>query len=490
MAAVVALTPRAGVPLHRQLYDAIRQAIVAGRLRPGVRLPSTRALAEQLNVSRNPAMNAFEQLLAEGYIVGRAGSGTYVADHLPERATAARKRPIVSTPATPPAASRAARSVTLTAILCPFRRGPETAAPPAAFRLGAPDSEHFPFETWGRLLTRRWNRSAHDLLADTGALGYAPLRHAVCDYVSTARGVQCTPEQVLIVAGTQQALSLTAQVLLDPGQTAWMEDPGYPGAHGALIAAGVKVAPVPVDEEGFDVATALRHAPDARLAVVTPAHQMPMGVPLHPRRRVELLDWARQADAWIFEDDYDSEYRYTGRPLPALQGEPGGADRVIYCGTFSKVLSPALRLAYVVVPPALVEPFATAKAFADVHCPPLEQAVLTDFITQGHFARHVRRTRVLYARRQALLLRHAARELAGLLNVRPMDAGMHVLGYLLTGADDQEVSRRLRAANVNAMPLSNLAIAAKLPPALILGYAGVPDKEILAAVRRMRDVLI
>lgn len=490
MASVVALKPIAGSPLHRQLYDAIRQAILAGRLRPGIRLPSTRALAEQLNVSRNTAMNAFEQLLAEGYIVGRAGSGTYVAELLPERATAARKRALTAAPASPPVASRAARSVTLTSILCPFRRGPEVSAAPAAFRLGAPDSEHFPLETWGRLLTRRWNRSGNDLLTHTAALGYPPLRDAVCDYVTTARGVQCTPEQVLIVAGTQQGLSLTAQVLLDPGQAAWMEDPGYPGAHGALIAAGAKVVPVPVDDEGFDVATALRRAPAARLAVVTPAHQMPTGVALHPRRRAELLDWARRADAWVFEDDYDSEYRYTGRPLPALQGEPGGADRVIYCGTFSKVLSPALRLAYVVVPPALVEPFATAKAFADVHCPPLEQAVLTDFITQGHFARHVRRTRVLYARRQSLLLRHAARELAGLLDVRPMDAGMHVIGYLPAGADDQEVSRRLRAANVNTMPLSNLAIEASLPPALILGYAGVPDKEIVAAVRRMREVLI
>jgi GntR family transcriptional regulator/MocR family aminotransferase len=491
MATFVALSPDAETPLHRQVYDALRRAIVAGHLAPAARLPSTRALAEQLDVSRNTVMNAFEQLLAEGYLVGRLGSGTYVADELPDRALAARPR------ASPPAPSihtaritPSRRAETLTAAAEPFRASAAPAASPLlAFRLGAPDHDHFPAETWGRLLTRRWNRSRDDLLRHRDPRGYAPLRRAVCDYVNTARGVRCSPEQILIVTGTQQAVSLTAQVVLDHGRPAWFEDPGYPFARAALVAAGATIVPVPVDDEGLDVAAGLRAAPDARLAVVTPAHQSPLGVPLSPDRRATLLDWARRADAWIFEDDYDSEYRYAGRPLPALQGEPGTADRVIYCGTFSKVLSPSIRLAYVVCPPALLDAFLAAKVFADIQCPALEQAVLTDFITGGHFARHIRRTRVLYAKRQALLMKHAARELAGLLTIHPRPAGMHVLAHLPPDTDDREVARRAAEAGVETMPLSVFTIAHPQPPALLLGYAATPDAQIVEGLHRLRRVL-
>jgi len=490
MASFVCLDSRVGTPLHRQLYESIRAAIVEGRLGAGARVPSTRGLALQLNVSRNTAMNAFEQLLAEGYLVGRAGSGTYVADDLPERATAIAGRARggatsgaagIVAPARPSGRARA-----LASFPCPFRREPDS---PIAFRVGTPDREHFPVETWGRLLARRWNRSGADLLHHGDPRGYAPLRRAVCDYVTTARGVRCTVERVLIVTGTQQGVQLAAQVLLDPGQAAWVEDPGYPAYRGALAASGASVVPVPVDAEGLDVAAGVRRRPGARLAIVTPAHQMPMGVALSAGRRAALLDWAAESDAWIFEDDYDSEFRYAGRPLPALQGAPGGGERVVYCGTFSKVMSPALRLAYLVVPAALVDAFVTAKAFADVQCPPLEQAVLTDFIAQGHFARHVRRMRVLYARRQAALIEQAARECAGRLDVRPMAAGMHLIGWLPPGADDREVSRRLRRAGVNNLPLSAMAIEAATPPALLLGYAGLPDAELAPAVRRMAAAL-
>jgi GntR family transcriptional regulator/MocR family aminotransferase len=497
MATFVALDPASGAPLHRQLFTGLRRAIVEGRLAAGTRLPSTRTMAEQLDLSRNTVMGAFEQLLAEGYVVGRVGSGTYVADELPERAVTASRRAggqrnatdttaVAGTTVTPSARSRA-----LLAAPCPFFRPPP---PPGggllAFRVGAPDREHFPAEAWGRLMTRRWNRSRDDLLAHSDPRGYAPLREAVCDYVTTARGVRCTPEQVLIVAGTQQAVALTAQVVLDPDDAAWVEDPGYPGSRGALVAAGARIVPVPVDADGIDVAAGVRAAPGAKLAVVSPAHELPLGVTLSAARRRALLDWAREAKAWIFEDDYDSEYRYAGRPLPALQGETADAPhRVIYCGTFSKVLSPAMRLAYLVVPPALVRSFVTAKAFADVQCPPLEQAVLTDFVAQGHFARHVRRTRVLYAKRQALLIRHARRELAGLLDVRPLPAGMHLVGGLPPGTDDLAVSRRAAQAGVEALPLSGFAIAARTPPALVLGYAVVPDAQIAEGVRRLRDVL-
>lgn len=494
MATFVALDPDSGAPLHRQLYEALRRAIVAGNLAAGTRLPSTRALAEQLDVSRNTAMNAFEQLLAEGYLVGRVGSGTYVADALPERATAARRR-ANATSAPPPStalssADLPARSRAMLSTASPFLpRLENPAAPLLAFRVGAPDRDGFPAETWGRLLTRRWNRSGPDLLAHFDPRGYGPLRRAVCDYVTTARGVRCTPEQVVIVAGTQQAMALAAQVVLDPGDAVWVEDPGYPGARGALLAAGASLVPVPVDGEGLNVGAGIDAAPRAKMAVVTPAHQLPMGIPLSRERRRALLEWASGTGAWVFEDDYDSEYRYAGRPLPAMQGEDGASERVIYCGTFSKVLSPALRLAYAVVPRGLVEAFVAAKAFADMQCPALEQAVLSDFIAQGHFARHVRRTRVLYAKRQALLIRQAKRELAGLLDVRPMDAGMHLIGELPAGVDDREVSRRAREVGVDALPLSAFATKAKMPPALLLGYAVVPERQITEGVRRLRGVL-
>lgn len=487
IAPVVALAPNVTAPLHRQVYDALRGAIVAGHFAPAARLPSTRALAEQLNVSRNTVMNAFDQLLAEGYLVGRLGSGTYVADELPDRALAARPRASRPAPRTDAARinpSRRAEALTATAL--PFRPSASPAPSPLlAFRIGAPDHDHFPAETWGRLLTRRWNRSRDDLLRHRDPRGYAPLRHAVCDYVNTARGVRCTPDQILIVTGTQQAISLTAQVVLDPGRPAWFEDPGYPFARGALVAAGATIVPVPVDDRGLDVAAGLRAAPDARLAVVTPAHQAPLGVPLSPDRRAALLDWARRADAWIFEDDYDSEFRYAGRPLPALQGESDAADRVIYCGTFSKVLSPSIRLAYVVVPPALLDAFVAAKAFADIQCPALEQAVLADFITQGHFARHIRRTRVLYAKRQALLIKHAARELPG-VTIPPMPAGMHVIAHLPPGSDDRAIATRAQAAGVETLPLSAFTIANPQPPALLLGYAATPDSQIIEGLRRLR----
>ena len=377
--------------------------------------------------------------------------------------------------------------------LNPFLPRLETPGTPArpllAFRVGAPDRENFPVETWGRLLTRRWNRSGRDLLAHSDPRGYAPLRQAVCDYVTTARGVRCAAEQVVIVSGTQQAMALAAQVVLNPGDAVCVEDPGYPGARGALLSAGASLVPVPVDEEGLDVAAGISIAPRAKLAAVTPAHQLPLGIPLGRERRRALLEWAANARAWIFEDDYDSEYRYAGRPLPAMQGEDGACERVIYCGTFSKVLSPAIRLAYVVVPPGLVDAFVTAKAFADMQCPALEQAVLSDFIAQGHFARHIRRTRVLYAKRQALLVRQAKRELAGLVNVRSMDAGMHLIGELPADTDDREVARRGRAAALDVLPLSAFATKAQVPPALLLGYAVVPEGQIVEGVRRLRDVL-
>ncbi|AKT40575.1 PLP-dependent aminotransferase family protein [Chondromyces crocatus] len=561
MAVFVALEGGHGEPLHRQLYAAVRHAILAGNWRPGSRVPSTRLLAEQLDVSRNTVMNAFEELLAEGYLVGRVGSGTYVATDLPEpslqvsgRAAPARGRSggtrstdagrkqdgveAEDVPGAVPTQARgtrtaggrpsgggsgagapgcvegdggqrnagraegaeaapgeartlgdmvSARGTRLTATPSPFLP-PMPASLGMAFRPGTPAIDRFPIDVWGQLLARRWARSARSLLERIDVQGYGPLRQAVADYVTTARGVRCSVDQVILVGGTQQALTLTAQVLLDPGDAVWVEDPGYLGARGALVAASASLVPVPVDAEGIDVAAGIAARPDARLAVVTAAHQFPLGGSLSAARREALLTWARKHDAWVFEDDYDSEFRYTGRPLPALQGMDA-EDRVIYAGTFSKVLSSSLRLAYLVVPRALLPTFLSAKAFADVQSPTLEQAVLSDFITEGHFARHIRRMRVLYARRQKVLLQCAARELDGLLDVRPEPAGMHLLGWLPPGRDEDEIAARAWARGLVVLPLSMFRIASRGPGALVLGYAAVPEAEIVEGVRTLREAL-
>ncbi|WP_437689961.1 PLP-dependent aminotransferase family protein [Sorangium sp. So ce176] len=485
----VVLDPTSSAPLHRQVYEALRGAIFAGRLRSGSKLPSTRALAAHLSLSRNTVLGAYAQLLAEGYLRGRIGSGTYVADALPERLLLARRDPAPKLSPAPDGAALSQRGALVAGAPSPFRRGSEPLGPAGwAFQVGVPAFDAFPAATWGRLMSRRWDRSWRALLPRHEPQGHAPLRRAIADYLVTARGVRCTPEQVVVVSGAQQAISLAAEVLLDPGDEAWVEDPGYTAARSALVAAGAVAVPVPVDGEGLDVAAAVRRSASARLAVVTPSHQFPLGVTMSLGRRLALLDWARSSGGWVFEDDYDSEFRYAGRPLAALQGLSPDA-RVIYAGTFSKVLSPSLRLGYVVVPEGLVDAFAAAKALADVSSPSLEQAVLADFMVEGHFARHVRRMRVLYERRQAALVEAAARELPGLLEVLPAPAGMHLLGWLPPGRPDRAAAERAVANGVRCAALSDLRVDAAGRGALLLGYAAVPEDAIDEGVRRLATAL-
>jgi GntR family transcriptional regulator/MocR family aminotransferase len=333
---------------------------------------------------------------------------------------------------------------------------------------------------------RSWRQGGDSLLSY--GEDYMPLRQAIAGYLGTARGVHCTAAQVILVAGAQQGLDLAARVLLQPGQTAWVEDPGYRGAHGALLAAGVQPVPVPVDAEGLDVAAGVARSSGARLAYVTPSRQFPLGITMSLRRRLELLAWATQAQAWVLEDDYDSEYRYTGRPLTALQGLDREA-RVIYLGTFSKVLFPALRLAYLVVPGDLVDTFATMRLVVSRHPPLLEQHVLAAFIAEGHFARHIRRMRALYAHRQQVLVDAVQRELSGLLHVPPSDAGMHLVGWLPDGVDDEAVSRRAAAQGIAAVPLSAYTLAAHCQPALVLGYTALNERAIHSGIRRLAQAL-
>jgi GntR family transcriptional regulator/MocR family aminotransferase len=479
----VSLNPQSATPFHQQLYDGIRAVILTGRLPGGTRLPATRALARQLGVSRNTVLNAFDQLLAEGYIEARVGSGTYVSRALPDELLS------VSGPGAAPHPPAEGHS--------PSRRGQLLAATPVSaaprttrsrtFRPGIPAFDTFPFDTWMRLLAKHWREPNPELLGYGDPAGYRPLREAIALYLGAARGVNCTPNQVIVVAGSQQGLDLTARVLLDGGDRVWIEDPGYIGARGALTAAGAELIPVPVDAEGIDVATGMERCALARLAYVTPSHQYPLGVTMTLARRLALLEWARRAGAWIVEDDYDSEYRYVGRPLQALQGLDTER-RTIYAGTFSKVLFPSLRLGYLVVPAHLAGAFIAARALADRHSPSVDQAALADFLAEGHFARHIRRTRALYQQRQQALLA-AAQELRGVLDVEAAEAGMHLVGWLPEGIDDQALSQHLAAYGIEAPALSSYALAVLPRGGLLLGYAALNEREIAEDVRHLGAAL-
>jgi GntR family transcriptional regulator / MocR family aminotransferase len=461
--------PAAG-PLYRQIYEGYRAAILTGRLRPGQRLPSTRALAAELEISRLPALNAFEQLLHEGYVEGKVGAGTYVAQAIPDDLTRA--------PAAPGRAAEAPRPPT-----------PRDEGGLGPFRVSVPALDHFPHGIWARLLWRHAKRPADELMAYGDPAGHVPLREAIAEYLRTARGVRADAAHVLIVSGSQMALQICARALLAPGDAVCVEEPGYPGARDALGAVpGARVVPVPLDDEGIDVARLDAHGRRVRLVYVTPSHQYPLGTAMTAARRLALLRWARRGPRWIVEDDYDSEYRYASRPLAALQGmEP--AARVIYVGTFSKVLFPALRVGYVVVPPPLWDRFVRLREGLDIFSPTLTQAVLADFLREGHFARHLRRMRKLYLGRRNALVDAIRRELGDLLSVQGAEAGLHLSAFLPPGVDDREVLRCAAARGVTGTALSSCYAGRRRRSGLILGFGGSDERRLRAAVTELAGVI-
>jgi len=473
--------PPARGNLYRWLYAELRGAILDGRLRPGSRLPATRDLASAYRLSRSTIVTAFEQLKSEGYVEGRSGSGTYVSEVLPEHLLDVRgPKPEKRLPHRRIALSAYARR------LQPFRG--TAVRPMRAFRPNQPALDLFPTDLWAQVAARRLRRVSANLLAGGEALGYRPLREAVAAYLNSSRGVKCTAEQVLILSGAQEALDRTARILLNPGESVWMEEPGYPGAGVVFRALGAQIRRVPVDSEGLSLEIGKKRWRAPRLVYVTPGHQFPLGVTMSLRRRLALLEWARRSGVLIFEDDYDSEYRYAGRPVPAMQGlDRSGV--VIFAGSFTAVLFPALRLGYLVVPEAMVDVFAAAESVSTHHPPLLEQAVLCDFITEGHFARHIRRMREIYAERLQELLDSAKEKLSGALEISNVEAGLQTVGWLRPGLSGEKIANLAAVRDVEVVPLSRYASGRPRREGLILGFAAVDPKELRRGVDELAKIL-
>jgi GntR family transcriptional regulator/MocR family aminotransferase len=443
---LVHIDRREGGPLQRQICEGLRRHIAEGVLSPGTRLPSSRRLADDLAVSRVTTSGAYEQLESEGYLTSKRGSGTFVTLDLSN---------LVPVPSACPAprgdrpSLLSQRGEALAVLPPPALRAP---GPPVPFRLGSPAVDLFPIQSWSELARRRYRRVSAARLDYSDLAGVPALREAIAEHLQAARGTRCSAEQIVIVAGAQRGMELLFQTLLDPGDEAWLEEPGYTGARSALFAAGARAVPVPVDAEGLDVAAGLARAPEARLAFVTPSHQFPLGVVMSERRRRELLAWASGRRAWIVEDDYDSEFRYGTAPVPCLHGlDTQGC--VAYLGTFSKSLFPSLRLGFIVAPADYCEKLVKARLASDVQPAYIEQAILADFIGEGHFDNHLRRMRALYAERLDALVQAARRACGGVLSLRPVRAGMHVAAELI-GVDAGRVFLHAQARRLEVMPLS------------------------------------
>ena len=489
---MIAVDRKAAKALHTQIYDAYRTAIVTGSLRPRQRIPSTRVLATELGVSRFPVLNAYAQLLAEGYFESRVGAGTVVSSLLPEQLTSSGPTSRGATRSAPAKARFAApgsgaRRVARHPNLRRFQRFPWFQRQ-GAFGVGQVAFDQFPLHIWSKLVARRCRNMKAESFQYGDRTGFRLLRETLASYLRTARSLHCEAEQVMIVAGSQQALEISARVLLEPGSSVWVEQPGYRLAQDAFVLNGCNLVPVPIDEEGLDVAAGIRRCPEARAALVTPSHQFPLGVTMSASRRFQLLEWAQATGSWIIEDDYDSEYRYESLPIASLQGLDASA-RVIYVGTFSKVLFPALRLGYLVIPPDLIEAFLTVRWAMDLGPPSFYQEVLADVIGEGHFARHIRRMRVLYRERRSALVDSIREELGNMVEVLGGEAGMHLTVTLPNRIRDVEISERAARENLWIWPLSPNYLGQVTHSGFILGFGSTDVAEIPRAVRKLRGLL-
>jgi len=478
-----------GTTLQRWLYSELRAAILSGRIAPGQRLPSSREFSRQQDISRGTVLAVYEQLVAEGYLLGTTGSGTTVSPTLPIKPQPANG---ASKPAPEPERKAESAPIRLSSqgrrlINSPFPAN-EIVPPVRPFRPNQPDMASFPLTTWRQLANRysrgRWPRE----LGYGDSAGYLPLRKAIAEHLHYSQRIACDPLQVIIFSGSQQALDVTARLLLDPGNGVLVEDPGYPGATRMFELAGARVTGIPVDAHGMRADLPLPQSPDFRLAYVTAAHQSPLGGSLPLDRRLALLDWAEACNAIVIEDDYDGEYRFHGQPLPALKSLESG-ERVIYMGSFSKLLFPALRLSYMVVPMSLADAYANALSQMCRHNAIHQQAVLSAFIAEGHFARHLHRMRVLYSDRARFFQQECKARFDGLLECLPVSTGLDATALLPDGADDRAVARALYEAGIEARPVSFYSLEHKAPPGLVMGFSSFDEAAIRQGMDGMAGVL-
>lgn len=485
---IVLSSEKTDVPLYRQIYETIRQAILNGELGANSQIPASRALAGELGVSRITVVNAYEQLFAEGYLEGKIGAGTFVASKLPDDLLQ-----ISNSKGLNKKINISAENIKLSAFAERLRKNKTASSRPqnhlnaVPFRNGLTAVDEFPFDIWEKIAVRVFRQSHNKIYGYGEAAGYLPLRESVAAHFAASRGVHCDIEQIFITNGAQHALDLIARVLLKEDDKVWIEDPCYREAYNVFYSNGAQMIPVSVDEEGFNLAEAEKKE-TAKLVYITPSHQYPTGVTMSLTRRLNLLEWARKNNSWIIEDDYNSEFRYAGRPLASLQNLDNFG-RVIYVGTFSKTIFPALRLGCLIVPKNLVEIFSAARQLCDWHSPIFEQAILADFIAEGHFGRHLRRMRTLYEKRQRFLVAEAEKELGEFLKVKPSSSGMHIIGWLADGLNDQKISEKAAEHSLSLSPLSSYCLKNKLPSGIILGYTGFNAEQIRKGVRKIKEIL-
>lgn len=480
----ISINRAAATPIHRQIFDWYQNAIADGRLQPGERVLSSRGLSIELNVARVSVVDAYDQLLAEGYFETFRGTGTCVSNSIPHTLYGKNQT----------AKAKAKASCSTRRQLSNLGQGWLESSPriwmqaTGAFRVGIPALEHFPIGPWTKLLVRHSKAVTRSMLMYGDPKGYLPLRQAIAEYVRIARGVRCDTSQVIVTAGSRQALHLAAEVILNPKDRVCIEDPGYEGAVQAFRVARADIVPIGVDTDGLIVSDLERRGRGAKAVYTTPSHQYPTGATMSAARRMELLSWAARTGAWIIEDDYDSEYRFQSRPITSLQGLDSD-DRVLYMGTFSKLLSPALRLGYLVLPRDLVAACEAARFGMDYASPTLNQAAMADFIREGHFARHLRRMRILYRDRCNVLVTALQSAFGSSVTIVGAEGGSHLVVELPPGIDDRLVAARAAQEGLAVMPLSFCSLRPQARGGLVLGYGCVTPQQIRAGVTKLRSCL-
>jgi len=478
----ISINKTVGSTIHNQLYEQLKNGIYEGMLRSGDRMPSSREMSVELKISRNVVIQVFEQLRMEGFFETQTGSGTFISKNADKFPSSKR---LITHPVQKPGHSTA-NPYGLNDV---FKEHISEWEPLHPFQVSIPLIPEFPFHAWTRISTSVHKNMAALHLGYDDAQGYLPLRKALCDHLRISRSINCDPETMLIVNGTRQGLHLTAEMLLNKGDQCWMEDPGYPGATSALRRFGGQICPIPITNDGMDLDFAMQHYPKSKLAYVSPSHQFPIGNTMPLNERIKLLNWARDNQMWIIEDDYDSEFRYNSRPIPALQGMDTNGN-VIYSGTLSKVLLPALRLGYMVFPTeAMARQFATAKSVIDGQSNIITQAIVCEFIRQGHFSRHIRRMRLLYKKNQDDLVSLVNQHLAGLLTPVPVEAGMHLLAWLPPDINAEVIANEALKEGLIIHTLSQYSIKYDHPNGIILGFTGFSFAQMEAGILLLKKVL-